>query len=132
MLILAADLSVSDLGLLWEDIDTPDSPNLDALAAKGLKFTQFYDTTARRWPATAPLLTRYYAEQVNRDSQQGAMPRIHVRIPVGVRLGLYGATRESVLHGRTYPALLGPQGHRYHSGKCHQEGTPLALTTPFP
>lgn len=80
VLILAADLSFYDLGLLWEDIDTPDSPNPDAIAAKGLKFTQFYNPTARLWPATAPLLTRYYAEQVNRDSQQGAMPRIPVRM----------------------------------------------------
>ncbi len=44
--ILADDMGYSDLGSYGGEIATP---NLDALAAGGLRFTQFYDT-ARCWP----------------------------------------------------------------------------------
>src|ERR1700722_6572894 len=61
--ILADDLGYSDLGCYGGEIATP---NLDALAAGGVRFTQFYKT-ARGWPSRAALLTGYYAQQVNRD-----------------------------------------------------------------
>ena len=41
LLILADDLGYSDLGCYGGEIDTP---NLDALAKNGLRFTQFYNT----------------------------------------------------------------------------------------
>jgi arylsulfatase len=41
LLILADDLGFSDLGCYGGEIDTP---NLDALARNGLRFTQFYNT----------------------------------------------------------------------------------------
>ena len=41
VLILADDLGFSDLGCYGGEIATP---NLDALAAGGLRFTQFYNT----------------------------------------------------------------------------------------
>ena len=44
--ILADDLGFSDLGCYGGEIATP---NLDGLAAGGLRFTQFYNTT-RCWP----------------------------------------------------------------------------------
>ena len=46
------------------------TPNLDRLAAGGLRFTQFYNT-ARCWPSRAALLTGYYAQQVRRDTVPG-------------------------------------------------------------
>src|SRR5215469_13859116 len=63
VIILADDLGFSDLGCYGGEIATP---NLDRLAANGLRFTQFYNT-ARCWPSRAALLTGYYAQQVNRD-----------------------------------------------------------------
>jgi len=60
LLILADDLGYSDLGCYGGEIETP---NLDRLAAGGLRFTQFYNT-ARCWPSRAALLTGYYAQQV--------------------------------------------------------------------
>ena len=62
--ILADDMGYSDLGCYGGEIATP---NLDALAAGGLRFTQFYNT-ARCWPTRAALMTGYYAQQVHRDA----------------------------------------------------------------
>src|SRR3982751_304936 len=41
ILIMADDLGFSDLGCYGSEIATP---NLDRLAAKGIRFTQFYNT----------------------------------------------------------------------------------------
>src|SRR5512139_2940767 len=59
LLILADDLGWSDLGCYGGEIRTP---NLDALARGGLRFTQFYNT-ARCCPTRASLLTGLYPHQ---------------------------------------------------------------------
>jgi arylsulfatase len=108
LLILADDLGFSDLGCWGGEIDTP---NLDALARGGLRFTQFYNTT-RCWPTRAAILTGYYAQQVRRDT-----------LP-GVKSGSAG-TRPA--WARLLPELLRPLGYRsYHSGKWHIDGAALA------
>ena len=97
--ILADDLGYSDLGCYGGEIETP---NLDALAAGGVRFTQFYNT-ARCWPSRAALLTGYYAQQVNRDPG-----------------------RQRPRWAALLPDLLGPVGYRsYHSGKWHVDGPVL-------
>src|SRR6202790_2061744 len=100
VIILADDMGFSDAGCYGGEIATP---NLDALAAGGLRFTQFYNT-ARCWPSRAALLTGYYAQQVNRDPAR-ARPRWAALLP----------------------DLLAPAGYRsYHSGKWHVDGPVLA------
>jgi arylsulfatase len=59
LIILADDVGFSDLGCYGGEIRTP---NLDALAADGLRFTQFYNC-ARCCPARASLLTGLYPHQ---------------------------------------------------------------------
>jgi len=59
LLILADDLGYSDIGCFGSEIQTP---NLDALAANGLRFTQFYNAT-RCCPSRASLLTGLYPHQ---------------------------------------------------------------------
>ena len=49
MIILADDMGFSDASCYGGEIATP---NLDALARDGLRFTQFYNTT-RCWPSRA-------------------------------------------------------------------------------
>ncbi len=52
LFILADDMGYSDLGCYGGEIATP---NLDALATDGVRFTQFYNT-ARCWPTRAALI----------------------------------------------------------------------------
>jgi len=59
ILIMADDMGFSDLGCYGGEIDTP---NLDRLAAHGLRFTQFYNA-ARCCPTRAALLTGLYPHQ---------------------------------------------------------------------
>ena len=59
LLILADDMGYSDVGCYGSEIHTP---NIDALAAHGLRFTQFYNG-ARCCPSRASLLTGLYAHQ---------------------------------------------------------------------
>lgn len=99
LLILADDMGFSDLGCYGGEISTP---NIDRLAANGLRFTQFYNT-GRCWPTRSSLLSGYYAQQVRMDPPQG-------RLPEWTRL---------------LPHYLKPLGYRcYHSGKWHVKGAP--------
>src|SRR5213595_490608 len=59
LIILSDDMGFSDLGCYGGEIRTP---NLDKLAANGLRFTQFYNT-ARCCPTRAALLTGLYSHQ---------------------------------------------------------------------
>ena len=53
IIIMADDMGFSDIGCYGSEIETP---SLDALAANGLRFKQFYNT-ARCCPTRASLLT---------------------------------------------------------------------------
>ena len=58
-MILADDMGYSDIGSYGGEIATP---HLDALAAAGLRFTEFYNT-ARCSPTRAALLTGVYPHE---------------------------------------------------------------------
>ena len=106
--ILADDLGYSDLGCYGGEIATP---NLDALAKNGLRFTQFYNS-ARCWPSRAALLSGYYPQQIRRD-----------KLP-GVAGGGVGGARPP--WARLLPEFLRSAGYRsYHSGKWHIDGKVL-------
>ncbi|MBM3796572.1 MAG: arylsulfatase [Acidobacteria bacterium] len=59
VVMMADDLGFSDIGCYGGEIATP---NLDALAANGLRFEQFYNT-ARCCPTRASLMTGLYPHQ---------------------------------------------------------------------
>ena len=96
LIILADDMGFSDAGCYGGEIATP---NLDKLAAGGLRFAQFYNT-ARCWPSRACILTGYYAQAVRRDNLPGT------------------ALGSRPKWAQLLPQHLKPLGYRsYHSGK---------------
>ena len=59
VIVMVDDMGFSDIGCYGSEIKTP---HLDALAANGLRFTQFYNT-GRCCPTRASLLTGLYSHQ---------------------------------------------------------------------
>ena len=122
VIILVDDMGFSDIGCYGGEIPTP---NLDALAKNGLRFTQFYNT-ARCSPTRAALLTGL-------DPHQAGMGTLAEdpgkQAPVNAAAGYREVLgRDSV----TLAEVLRPAGYRtYMAGKWHlgyhgQEKWPLA------
>jgi len=104
VLILADDMGFSDISCYGSEIRTP---NLERLANRGVRFTQFYNA-ARCCPTRASLLTGLYPHQAG----VGHMVDNAKAFP-GYRGDL---TRNSV----TIAEALKPAGYRtYMSGKWH-------------
>ena len=99
ILIMADDMGYSDIGCYGGEIKTP---NLDALASGGMRFTQFYNC-AKCSPTRASLLTGQYDQAV------------------GVQNMEHGATFGEVLRAAGYRTII--------SGKWHQR--PLPTTRGF-
>jgi len=96
VLIMSDDMGWSDLGCYGGEIPTP---NLDALATGGLRFTQFYNT-ARCCPTRAALLTGLYPHQAGighmmedkgRDAYRGELSRSCVTIAEALKPAGYSA-----------------------------------------
>src|SRR4026209_1823970 len=103
LLIVADDLGYSDLGCFGGEIDTP---NLNALASGGVRFSQFY-STARCCPSRASILTGQYSHRVG----IGHMV---------TNLGQPGYTGRLSENGATIAEVLRPSGYRtFMSGKWH-------------
>ena len=114
LFIVADDMGFSDAGCYGGEIKTP---NLDRLAADGLRFTQSYNT-ARCWSSRAAILTGYYPQAVRRDKISD------LKLPPGV--GVAGAAGVRPRWAQLLPVYLKPLGYRsYHSGKWHVDGRPL-------
>jgi len=99
IILLADDMGFSDVGSYGGEIHTP---NLDALAAGGLRFTNFYNAS-RCSPTRASLLTGQYPHRVN--------------------LAVNG--RDLGKNGLTIAEALGAVGYRTAmAGKWHLSATP--------
>lgn len=113
IVILVDDMGFSDIGPYGSEIPTP---NLDALAANGLRFTQFYNS-ARCSPSRASLLTGLYPHEAG----MGGLDSI-------VRPGLGGFQGRIADRAVTIAEVLKPAGYfTGMAGKWHvgaQHGTP--------
>jgi arylsulfatase len=118
VLVMSDDMGYSDLGCYGGEHATP---NLDGLAAKGVRFTQFYNT-ARCCPTRASLLTGLYPHQAGIghmmedrgfDGYRGVLNRNAVTIaevlkPAGYRTYMAGKWHVTPMTGpdadrRTWP-----------------------------
>jgi len=100
--ILADDMGHSDLGCYGAEI--LQTPNIDALATDGLRFTNFYNT-GRCWPTRTSLLSGFYPHQILSDPMPGVD---------------YMNSNVQPVTSDWLPSLLRDHGYRtYHSGKWH-------------
>jgi arylsulfatase A-like enzyme len=107
ILIMSDDVGYSDIGCYGGEIQTP---TLDALAAGGLRFTQFYNT-ARCCPTRAALLTGLYAHQAGIG---------HMVDGAGPKLGVEAYSGELSKRAVTIAEALKPAGYAtYIVGKWH-------------
>ena len=103
LIILSDDMGWSDIGCYGSEIKTP---NLDALAGEGLRFTQFYNC-ARCCPTRASLLTGLYPH----------MAGVGHMTADNHRPGYHGELNERC---RTIAEVMRPAGYRtYAVGKWH-------------
>jgi arylsulfatase A-like enzyme len=110
VLILADDLGYSDLGCYGSEIQTP---NLDRLAAEGVKFKQFY-TYPRCCPSRATLLTGVYPHQAGIGHM---VERRGLPVPPHPYPGYKGELSRNVV---TIAEVLREHGYRTGmSGKWH-------------
>ena len=77
VIILVDDMGFSDIGCYGGEIATP---NLDRLAARGLRFTQFYNT-AKCHSSRVSLLTGLYCDQAGSSSLSTNTTRAPARWP---------------------------------------------------
>ena len=107
LVILADDLGYSDLGCYGGEIQTP---NIDALAARGVRFTQLYNS-ARCCPSRASLMTGLYPSQAGIGDFTSPQPSPD-RGP-----GYLGRLTD---HCVTLADVLKPAGYScYYVGKWH-------------
>ena len=110
LVVLTDDLGFSDLGCYGSEIATP---NLDRLAANGLRFTQFYNT-AKCHSSRVSLLTGLYCRQAGDTSLSRAVTIPEVLQPAGYFTAMTGKW-----HLSKQPTDFGFQRYFGHlSGAC--------------
>jgi arylsulfatase A-like enzyme len=114
ILIMADDMGYSDIGCYGGEIRTP---NLDGLAAGGVRFTQFYNT-ARCCPTRASLMTGLYQHQAGvghmmddkgYESYRGDLNNRCVTIAEVMKLAGYSTYMAGKWHVTRYRGPEGPK-----------------------
>ncbi len=110
ILIMVDDMGFSDIGCYGGEIQTP---NIDALADNGVRFTQFYNN-GRCYPTRASLMTGLTQHQTGLGGATNAPPG-----PTG-DYGVYGYRGYINRNCLTLAEALKPAGyHTYMTGKWH-------------
>lgn len=109
VLIMADDMGFSDIGCYGSEIPTP---NLDGLAANGLRFTQFYNS-ARCSPTRAALLTGLHPHQAG----MGRLAEEAIGVKTQGPAAYLGHLNDRSV---TLAEVLRPAGYKtYMAGKWH-------------
>ncbi|MBT3200479.1 MAG: arylsulfatase [Phycisphaerales bacterium] len=117
MVIMADDLGYSDIGCYGGEIETP---NLDALAKNGLRFSQFYNS-ARCCPTRASMLTGCYQHKVGlahngNNLSKNAVTIAEVLKTAGYQTGMTGKWHLSRTKPRKRDEQLQWLSHRRNFG----------------
>jgi arylsulfatase len=107
VLVVLDDLGFSDLGCYGGEIDTP---NIDRLAAGGLRFTRFYNA-ARCCPTRASLMTGLYPHQVGLQRNGQSLTRDGVTIAEALQLAGYQTAMSGKWHLSKTHVLTPPERH---------------------
>ena len=107
IVILADDVGYSDIGCYGGEIRTP---NLDRLAAGGVRFTQFYNA-ARCCPSRAAIMTGLYPHQTGMGNMVGGRPPDESMEGYAGRLNNRNATIAEVLRPAGYSTLMAGKWH---------------------
>jgi len=111
LLIMVDDMGFSDLGCYGSEIDTP---NMDKLAAGGVRFTQFYNT-AKCHSSRVSLLSGRWCKQAGDASLKRAVTIPEVLAPAGYFTAMTGKW-----HLQKEPTDFGFQRYFGHlSGACN-------------
>lgn len=120
LLIIADDMGYSDLSCYGGEIETP---NLSALAAGGLRFTNFY-VNNMCWPTRASLMTSLYprvALPINGSAEGGLHPKA-ITLPQTLKSAGYKTYMAGKWHLSAGEKLDGPNAP-HHKGFDHFYGT---------
>jgi arylsulfatase A-like enzyme len=132
VLLMADDMGFSDIGCYGSEIETP---NIDALARGGVRFTHFTNT-ARCCPTRASLLTGMYSHQVGighmvsddgLPGYRGELSRQHATIaealrPAGYRSGMFGKWHVAPANAKFQSNWPLQRGFDYFYGTPHGGG----------
>jgi arylsulfatase A-like enzyme len=107
LIILCDDMGWSDVGCYGGEVDTP---NIDSLAAGGLRFTQFYNT-AKCFPTRAALLTGLYSHQLGMGDNAGAFGKNSVTLAEAFNEAGYRTLMTGKWHAEETPYKRGFSRH---------------------
>ncbi len=108
VLVMLDDMGFSDLGCYGGEVRTP---HIDALAERGLRFTQFYNA-ARCCPTRASLLTGLYPHQVGLKVNGRSLTRDGMTLAEALSAAGYQTAMAGKWHLSETPRLKPPARHQ--------------------
>ena len=128
VIILADDMGFSDPGCFGGEIHTP---NLDKLAANGLRFTQFYNC-ARCCPTRASLMTGQYPHKVGLARNGQSLTRNGITIAEALKRAGYNTAMAGKWHLSRTDTLEDKKLHQKWLDHRYDPGHPFAPLETYP